>query len=614
MISGSFGLRNSSLRPPRGREAEPVFEHGGRLVLASRRIFRSEGYLAPPPYEGDRVAVALCGRFDLERAKSAAGTNSGRPGELVAGLYRKHGTLFPSFLDGKFAVAVWDGRRGRLLLARDRFGVEPMFWALDEEDVLHFASSIAVLRRRMGHQGGIDCQAMAKILTFDYNPGKESIFRGISRLGPAGVLVVDEGGEPREEVYWKLEFNADRRPEREIEGELRRRLEAAVGRQVDRNSTPGVFVSGGMDSSTVLHYASQASAGPIPAFSYRCRGETFDESEYARLMAESVSATHHLAEYAPESVELMPRLVAEMDEPFCELGINVASGLLGRASADHADYVLTGDGGDELFGGHPVYEADKVARFIDPIPAFLKWPALMAGRALPDTDKKKDLVVKLKRFSESLMLPKELLSHRWRVYYKPHELQSVLHPDVWENVEEDGIFDDILRINKQADVDDPLHRSIYSDYQTQVDFYIRRNELNRGVGLETRYPLLDLELVEFCATIPSALKIHGWFDTKYIFHNAMDGVLPDGIVHRDDKLGHSIPMKNWLRDEPVVRDFILSYLSEDTLRARGLFRPEAVRVMIKEHLERRRNNSHRLWALATVEMWFQHHLESRHAS
>ena len=167
----------------------------------------------------------------------------------------------------------------------------------------------------------------------------------------------------------------------------------------------------------------------------------------------------------------------------------------------------------------------------------------------------------------------------------------------------------MLDRNREVEGLDHMSHSLYSDYNTVMDFYLRRNDINRSFGVETRYPMLDHELVEYCARIPMSLKIRGWFDTKYIFRKSMEPVLPHKIVHREDKLGHSIPLKNWLRDKPQVKEFILDHLSEETIRKRGYFNVSYINRMINEHMSMKRNNSHRLWTLAVLEMWMRKHID-----
>jgi asparagine synthase (glutamine-hydrolysing) len=362
-----------------------------------------------------------------------------------------------------------------------------------------------------------------------------------------------------------------------------------------------------MDSSTVVALAKEATDISLNTFSYRCAGESFDESHYARLMAKNTGAIHHEVEYSAHDVLSMTEIVREMNEPFCNVGINIATYILGKEATQKVSYVLTGDGGDELFGGHPVYEADKIARFADALPNILKKPFIGLSTLLPDSDKKKNFVVKIKRFSENLGLPVELLSHRWRIYYNSNELSQLLTTSFADGLNGVSLYEDILQFNNEADGPDLLSRILYSDYQTEVDFYLRRNDLNRRFCLETHFPLLDYRLVEYCAAIPSHMKIKGWFDTKYIFKKAMEKVLPHSIVYRKDKLGHSIPLKNWIRDNNEVRQFILDFISEDAIQKRGFFTYSYVHKLIKDHMAKRRNNSHRLWALAVLEMWLREH-------
>jgi asparagine synthase (glutamine-hydrolysing) len=454
---------------------------------------------------------------------------------------------------------------------------------------------------------GIDEGALGRFLCFNYNPGESTIWRGVRKFPPGHYARLSDGAFQLIR-YWKLSF-ADQLTENEaaIAARLRHQIEKAVSVRALDLKKPAVFVSGGLDSSTVLGVLAKEREREVLTYSYRCRGEGFDESHYARLMAESVGSDHSLIEYSPEDVSLMEDLVGNMNEPFCDVGINIATFLLGRNAAKNASCVLTGDAGDELFGGHPVYEADKVARFTDSLPA-----GLMSGLGhllskLPDSDKKKTLSVKLKRFGESLRFPRELRTNRWRLYYLEEELKRLLRAEVAHSIDSESLFSDILRTYAESDSLDYLGQTLYSDYFTVVDFYLRRNDLNRSLGLETRYPFLDVELVELCARIPSKLKIHGWFDTKYIMKKAVEPWLPREIVYRKDKLGHSIPMKNWIRENNYVRDFVGDLLSRERLKRRGLVNPDYVSRLWDDHMASRVNNSHRLWSLAVLELWLDRH-------
>jgi len=561
-----------------------------------------------------KVALVMTGtvynRTEIERSlsKGSDGFGHHNTAYLFLQLYKKFGLDFVNRINGKFAFAIWEKGTNSLILCRDHLGIEPLYY-YQHPKVLVFSSSIQPILKHPEVQKSLNIRAVTKFLLFNYNPGLETLFSKIYRLRPGSYLTVDAKhvGIDR---YWYLSFfRQTRLPEHELSARLLSHLRKAVSLRADRRARTGVFLSGGMDSSTVAELVAQTNGDHLATFSYTCKHDSFDEAHYARLMAQHVNSTHYEIYYGNADVLSILELAKEMNEPFCDVAINVATHLLGKEAAKRGVYhIFTGDGGDELFGGHPVYEADKIAYFVDQMPMGVKLPTAKLLSLLPDTDKKKNLMVKLKRFSENLFMPKELMTHRWRTYYQLPELSRLWSDLFRQALNEFDLFEDILEYNSEADGPDFLSRSIYSDYQTAVDFYLRRNDLNRMFGIETNYPMLDVELVQFCAAIPSQLKIKGWFQTKYILKKAVESVLPHEIVHRKDKLGHSIPLKNWLRDSKKVQEFVFSYLSETTVRKRGLFNPGYISHLINQHLARRRNNSHRLWSLAVLEMWLQAHM------
>ena len=373
---------------------------------------------------------------------------------------------------------------------------------------------------------------------------------------------------------------------------------------MDPQQAPGVLLSGGIDSSTMVSLSSQLSESPLSTFSFRCQGKSYDESYYARLVAERYGTQHTEVAYEPDSLTHLAEAAAAMDEPFCDIGIEIATYLLGQAASGKVSYVFSGEGGDELFAGHPVYSADKAAPYIDRIPKPLLSPLLQALQNIPDTDQKKNIQVKLKRVAYSLGFPPELLSHRWRTYYTAAELSQLCSSDLLANSSADNLFDTMLK-HTQVDGPDIISRCLNSDYWTLVNFYLRRLELLRQFGIENRLPLLDYRLVEYAAKIPSDLKLRGFSNTKYIYKEALRGTLPNQILFDRPKLGHSVPMKNWMRQEPVVRDWIHSILSSATFNNRGLFCPTFVQQLLNEHFSKTHNHSHRIWSLVVLELWFR---------
>jgi asparagine synthase (glutamine-hydrolysing) len=361
-----------------------------------------------------------------------------------------------------------------------------------------------------------------------------------------------------------------------------------------------------MDSSSVAGLARELSNQNFSTFSYRCLGRSFDESAYARAMAKHCSSQHHEVVYQPDDVCKMESMVRLMDEPLCNAGITVATFLLGQAAQGKVLRVLSGDGGDELFGGHPVYAADKIAAAFEKIPSILRLPFVNLLQRLPDSDQKLNLTVKLKRFSESIKYPRALGTYRWRIHYGHDELGKLLQNGAGprEN-DSDSLFRDVIELVEEADGPDMLSRSLYVDTVTEVGFYLRRMDLVRNFQVTPAFPLLDHRLFEYAAAIPSELKFRDASNTKYIQHRTMEGVLPDEIVHRKDKLGHSIPFKNWLRNETPVKTFVNDTLSDHSFKSRGLFNSKYVQTLWDNHQSYRQNNSHRLWSIAVLELWLR---------
>ena len=624
MIFGVFSRNEHSIVDPqaveRALDACPHLVGNAHVLPWSRGVF---GYRSPfrtkcyqelqPAVSRDRqCALVFVGRLYNEEelrqnmARDGADVAHTTVTEFLLTLYARFGSDFLKHLQGKFALALWDETRQTVLLSRDRFGIEPLYYYLDSKHLV-FSSSTKSILDYTQKSGTLDHATLARYALFNFNPGLNTIYEDIIKLRPAHYMHVGLK-TLNTEKYWNLSFKTRHvDSEEQIADELLGHLRNAVVSRLDPEAGPGIFVSGGMDSSTILGLTNETVTSPLRTYSYRCQSESFDESHYARRMAEFANTTHQELVYGPGDVSLMRDIVRTMNEPFCDVGINIATHLLGRSASSSDTYVLTGDGGDELFGGHPIYEADKIAKYVEVLPLFVRQSLNRVLSFIPDSDKKKPLSVKLKRFIESSLLSPDLLSHRWRIYYQFSELQQLFVPEVAGKFQESQVYQDIFDFNAEGDGEDDLSRSLYSDYQTIIDFYLRRNDLNRCFSLETRYPLFDHRLVEFCASLPTDLKIRGWFDTKYIFKKAMENVLPHEIVHRQDKLGHSIPLKNWMRDDSQVQAFVMNYLNEGVIKKRGIFNPKFVQQLVDEHMAKQRNNSHRLWGLAVFEMWMQEH-------
>lgn len=550
------------------------------------------------------IVVACRGRIhnsaEIERLlRSDRGCG---PAEALGRLYESGREDWLGSVNGQFAFALWDARRRRLLLGRDRLGIESLFY-WDDGARLVFGSSLRAMLATGWVAKELNHDAVAQYLLYCYNPGQESFVRRAYKLPPGHLLVVENSHRSLRR-YWRLSF-ADVRSKTEARyrEEILNLIEDAIRIRLDPHGPPGVLLSGGTDSSAIVSLASRMAPEPLRTFSFCCEGRSYDESPYARFVARRYGTNHTEIAYGPDCLFLVARAVESMDEPFCDIGIEIGTYLLGQAARGNVSCVLSGEGGDELFAGHPVYVADKVAAAADRLPRMLVHPVARILQRIPDSDRKKNIQVKLKRLAYGLSFPPELLSHRWRVYYTPAELHELCAEGFLGSCDLGRLFEPMIRHASDADGKDLLSRSLYSDYGTLVDFYLRRLGLLKAHGVESRTPLLDHRLVEYAATIPSALKIRKMSETKYIYRRILEGVVPAEILHHRPKLGHSVPMKNWLREDPALREWIGDVLGNGVGPGQGFFRPAAVRRMVDEHLRKSHNHSHRLWGLLVLEKW-----------
>ena len=567
-------------------------------------------------YRHDQTGVTVGGRaeiFNKEELGRSLGLSAELPlGRLLAEGYRRRGSSVFADLNGSFAIAASDPNRGRFSLARDHLGVAPLFFAVESGSRVHFSDSLCRLRAFAGAEAELDPTVVLRYLLLRYNPGCETFFRGIRKLRPGHALEWKDG-RVREEPYWRLSY---RNPLRRSEAEHAERLgelirEAVQIRLGAEEESAGAYLSGGMDSSSVVSIMGSLLPNPIHTYSFRCRGKSFDESAYALSVSRKWGTEHHEVLFEADQAVAIADLARLQQEPLSDVGIEVSSYVLAREAEGVADYVLTGDGGDELFAGHPVYLADRLARWYELIPSPLRRPLSAALQLLPDRREKKSILIKAQRFAYGVDFPADLYSNRWRVSYKPPEMERLLSPE-WRSAahEAEDPLDFLRAIYEEADGPDFLSRTLYGDYFTVVDFYLRRMEVLERFGIVPRFPLLDRPLVEYAARIPSDLKITSDSATKHLLKAAMSDLLPEDVLNRRDKLGNSVPLKNWLRDSPELQAFVRDTLSRDAIQRRGMFSPSDVELLWERHLSGRENNSHRIWSLLVLELWLREHYDA----
>lgn len=538
-------------------------------------------------------------RRELERAGHRFRTKSDT--EVIPHLYETHGLDFLSRMNGIFAIALWDARRRRLLLARDRCGVKPLLWSLCR-DTLYFGSEMKCLLAAGATERRLDPVALDELLTFEYTASPRTLLADVHKLPPGGWLTWQEGRIETGSFFSFPDANASGLEEGDVAGwtrRLRATLDAAVARQMVSDVPLGAFLSGGIDSSILVSAMTRASTHPVKTFSIGFADHSYDELRHARTVARHLGTDHHEAVLEPSSIDLVPRVIHHLDQPIADFSV-FPTLLVSELARRHVTVSLSGDGGDELFAGYDTLAADRaVHATLDRLPRIVRQALLAIARCIPGSHAKKGLVNVAKRVLEGAALPAELGHARWMVFLSPAQRRSLHTPALLATVGDAaertllGYLDNGGR--------DRIDRALRCD----VRFYLAENILPKvdlmsmATSLEARVPYLDDKVTQLAFGMPSSLKLRGGV-RKWILRRAYADALPREILARG-KEGFSIPMKRWLVGEwrPLLRDL----LSPDALARDGLFVPATVSRWIAEHESGRADHAHVLWALLVFHLW-----------
>lgn len=519
-----------------------------------------------------------------------------------------------SGVDGAFGLVWWDGTE--LHLIRDRFGAEPLFYA--HINAKGGASGLVFGSRARDVVAGaklprkVSSEGLAEYLTYAYIPGSRTLYADVMRVPGGGHVQLTRTGQLQVDRWYRLSYaGALLQDEVEIRKGYRKLLESAVARRLG-GGRMGALLSGGMDSSSAVTFARRHTQEPINSFGFRTRGASFDESHYARALAEQLHVKHTEVEYDEEQALTILDAIGQMEVPFCDIGIEIGTWILSRAAGSNVDYLLTGDGGDEIWASHPVYAAQKMMIWYDrlPLPKILRRALVAPTKWVRDSDQKRSFAVMAKRLLPSPELGKELGHFRWRTYFTREDLSDIVTSELAQQI---AGYDTYAVVRESMEgyegPEDNQSRWMYSDYTTASSFYFSRLLFPRAFGVEARMPFYDRQLVEFGARIPARWKLEGVERTKRLFRESMEGVLPNVINHRKDKMGNSVPLKNWLRTDGALGRQVTTTLRSEQFKDRKILKPEAVERLLNEHISRRDNHSHRLWGFFVLEHWLRRHID-----
>jgi len=586
----------------RGPDSDGLFHNGG-VALAMRRlsIIDLEGGDQPIANEDGTVTVVQNGeiynyrelRAELERRGHRFATHSDT--EVLVHLYEEHGEGFAERLRGMFALAIWDERRRRLLLARDRFGIKPLYYRL-ADGTLSFASELKALLEQPGFSRRIDPKAVAAYLAFNSIPAPLTIFAAARKL-PPGTLAVWQDGELRQRRYARpapVDAAAARRgPAGALADELRETLRGSVRAHLVADVPVGVLLSGGVDSAGLAALAAGEQSEPLKTFSVGFEEASFDELDRARLVAERYATDHHEIVLRPDAVELFPRLVEAFDEPFGDSSA-LPTYLVSELAAGEVKVALSGEGGDELFGGYYTYVADLLAARVGRLAAL----AAPLAELLPSSDAKASFDYKAKRFARGARLSPLERHHAWKEILGDEQRAALLgeRDPGWDPV-------DLYR-ERYAETAgaEPLARLQDVDLGIYLvdDLLVKTDRSSMAHSLELRVPFLDNEVAAAALGLATPLKVRG-LAKKRLLRRALAPLLPREVLH-GRKQGFSIPVAAWLRGP--LQPFAREVLSHETLARQGWFDPAATTALLDAHCAGREDLSRQLWGLIAFTLWF----------
>ena len=527
--------------------------------------------------------------------------------EVILHAYEQYGDEFVGRLNGMFGFALWDAKRGRLLIGRDRLGVKPLYLLRDAKRIA-FASEAKALLALPDVSAGIDPIAVHCYLNLGYVPAPYCMFKGMEKLPPASMLVV-ANGKQKLERYWKIAPEvATEVSEQNWIDRVRAQLEASVRMQMVSDVPIGAFLSGGIDSSTVVAYMARNSTQPIKTYAIGFEGAKaeafYNELPFARRVAEIFDTDHHEIVVKPDVAALLPRLVWHMDEPVADTAF-LTTYLVSEFARREVTVILSGVGGDELFGGYRRYLGNYYQQYFERLPSWMRRTALAVGERLPSD--RHSALLNITRLAKGFLASAELsLDERYRSYVEVFPAQEI---DRLTRVTDLSRPDVIRQAFAHASGADALNRMLCVDAETQLpdDLLLLTDKMSMATSLECRVPLLDHDLVQLAASIPESVKVRGG-RLKHVLKEAVSDVLPQDILERK-KRGFGTPMGAWLRNELApMRDALLS---EESIRARGLFNGGPVRQLIADHGHNRIDGTDRLLALINLEIWARIYLDRR---
>jgi asparagine synthase (glutamine-hydrolysing) len=516
--------------------------------------------------------------------------------EVLVHAYEEYGTAFLNRLNGMFALALHDISRQRVLLDRDHMGIKPLFYSITKEAII-WGSEIKAILASGGIDRSLEPTSLLDFLSWEYVPGEATLFREIRKLPAGHMLIADATGQVTEPIeYWDIPTSAP--SDLHSENEWLQRLGEAVGESVQRqlvSDVPlGAFLSGGVDSSLVV-----SAMGSAKTFSIGFDDPSYNELPFSKEVAIHLGTEHETRVIKPYVADMFGDLMHYMDDPIGDFSI-FPTYLVSKLARESVTVCLSGDGGDELFGGYETYVAQQMAERYAKVPSMLRSIIGSIARTLPPTSRKKGLTNKIKRFVEGNDFAESIGHARWRIFLSDVLKNSLFTPEFARQLKRPAA-QHILDLSSRAGELSATSRCLYVDAKSYLpdNCLVKVDRMSMAVSLEVRVPLLDIGLVELAFSMPDSLKVNRG-QTKYLLKKLAAKTIPSNCVYRP-KEGFSIPIKNWLGGQ--FRPILERYTDSALLQSDGIFEPSVVSTLKTQHLKGKANHSHILWSLIVFHAW-----------
>ena len=524
--------------------------------------------------------------------------------EVLIHLYEELGLDMVQYLNGMYALGIWDSRSQELHLIRDRYGIKPLFYQQDEHS-FRFASEIKAIIADPRVPRKVSLQALHDFLSFDYIPGVQTAFEGIYEVPPGHWMTINTEGQITTQRYWDLSFSVDETITEASAVETSLELmEAAVQRRLIADVPVGVLLSGGMDSSTVVALMHRHRSEPIHTYSVGFEDPSFNEISYARIVAEQFGTIQREVVVTPQLVrELLPSYLSYIDEPYGD-GSAIPTYYVCQLAKDEVVVVLSGEGGDEAFAGYETYTAYQVSQWFRHVPRWFR-QGLLAPlvEQLPVSNKKLSLEFKLKRFLGGQDLAPAQAHLWWRIVLSEAQKLALYTPQVLEQFVPEPAERHFLSVLGRSGANQILNQLLHIDSSVFLpdDLMIKNDRMSMAHSLEARVPMTDPELTEFLSRVPPSLKLRH-LRKKHLMRRAMQGILPSSILNKK-KVGLEMPYSRWLKNE--LHDVLMTYCGPARIAETQLFRPEAIQSLIEQHQSGRYDHGRALWGLLNYMMWLE---------